>query len=90
MQSTLNSGIRIDAESIQAELESLTHKLYEGDATYLIYSLFKNTHDKKGLLEFLSQEEVEDVCVSNTAGAVSTDCNSRPCFKEWIANCEQL
>lgn len=45
----------VDENLCRLELEALTGKIYRGDSTPLIYSLFKNTPYKEAMLLYLDK-----------------------------------
>lgn len=75
---------------VKAEIEALTGKLYEGDASRIIYNMFKDTDDLNGLISYITGEDIKDVCILQDTGNVVEVRSGRPCLKEWLRDRKQL
>lgn len=67
------------------EIEYLTGKLYNGDMTPLIFDLLKESCDPKGLLKYLTGEEIKEKQVE----AVTTP-TAAPSFEQWFKSCKRI
>lgn len=73
-----------DTDLYKEELESLTHKIYTGDLTPLVFEILKTSPDKKALVEYLTHEDIvieEEIVKAPT---------SAPTFSDWFGECVQI